>query len=353
MSKRQYIIFFVTLLFIPFCLQAQTFEETMAKLSQIAAKKYIEPAMTGFGSNLNSGWINQVPQPKTFGFDLSIKIVGMGTFLNDKPKTFSTNGMFKFTSGQADDILANSGVSSSHPGYAAAKQELLSKEWNVNFNGPTIIGKESDRLKIVFPGGNVAGLTISPFTETVTEVKGILDELTILPTGSPQITIGTVFGTQVLFRYLPPIDIDKLGKFKFYGFGIIHNPAVWLSNPLPVDIGIGYFSQKLKIGSIAETDATQYGIFISKTIGNTIALIPYAGLTVEKSKTTINYEFEYQTVVNGTTINAKEKINFEMEGENTSAILLGATIKLSILNLNVDYKIAKYNSLSAGVSFCF
>ena len=353
MLRVKILLFAAVLIVTPMSIKSQSFEETLGNLSTIAAKKYIEPAMTAFGSNLNSGWVNQVPGQTILGFDLNIKIVGMGTFLNDKAKTFATAGVFRFNSSQADDILANSGITSAHPAYAGAKQELLSKEWNVNFSGPTIIGKDTDRLKINFPGGTVSGVTLNPYVETVNDVKGLLNEMPILPTGAPQITVGTVMGTQVMVRYLPSIEIDKLGKMTFSGFGIIHNPGAWLNNPLPVDLGIGFFTQSLKIGSIVESTATQYGIFVSKTIGAIISIVPYAGFTIESSKTTVNYDFEYSTVVNGTTVNAKDKINFEIEGENSSSFVVGATIKLAVVNLNVDYKMAKYNTLSAGVSFGF
>lgn len=356
MFKSKLLLLLAFLIVSPFVINAQSLEETIVKLSSTAAQKYIEPAMTGFGSNLNSGWVNQVPSAKMFGFDLSIKIVGMGTFLNDKAKTFSTGGSFRFTSSQADNILNNSGISSSHPYYSAAKADLLSKNWNVNFAGPTIIGKKSENLKITFLGGKVLEgtpqeTTLNQYIETISGVNGILDELPILPTGAPQVTIGTIAGTSVSIRYLPSIDIDKMGKLTFSGFGILHNPAVWLSVPIPVDLGIGYFTQKLKIGDMIESTATQYGIFVSKTIGSIIAIVPYAGFTIESSKTTANYNFEYNTIVNGISVNAKDKINFEIEGENSSSFMVGATIKLVIVNLNVDYKMAKYNTLSAGVSF--
>lgn len=350
MINRKIAVLLIITLFFPLFIKAQTFDETIAKLSTIAAQKYIDPAISAFGSNLNSGWVNQVPQAKMFGFDLNFKIVGMGTFLNDKAKTFSTDASFRFTSAQADEILA---AYASSPNYAAMKQEFLNKDWQVNFSGPTIIGKSSDHLKIFYPGGIVGGQQVAAHTEDVPDVKGLLDELQILPTGAPQVTIGTIMGTEVSVRYLPEINNDKLGKITFSGFGIIHNPATWLSNPLPVDIGLGYFYQKLKVGTILESTATQYGIFVSKTIGTTIALIPYAGYTMETSKTTITYNFVYNTVVNGTVVATTSRINFDMDGENSSAFLVGAAIKLAIINLNVDYKMAKYNTLSAGVSFGF
>ena len=351
MFKKKLLVLLSFIIVSPIIIQAQTFEETIGYLSSAAAEKYVEPVITAFGSNLNAGWVNFVPQPKLAGFDLNIKIVGMGTFLNNKAKTFSTEGVFNFNSDQADAILKNSGITSSNPNYESVKQALLSKKWPVSFSGPTIIGKKSESLKIYFAGDETLGL--ESYTETIADVKGLLDETPILPMGAPQITLGTLFGTSVSFRYFPSIEIDNLGKFQFYGFGVMHNPGVWFNNPLPVDIGIGFFSQKMKIGSVLESNAIQYGIFVSKTIGTVVALIPYAGVTMESSKTTINYEFEYESYTNGNLGKYKDKISLELEGENTSAFIFGTTIKLALLNLNIDYKMAKYKTLSAGVSFEF
>ncbi len=40
---------------------------------------------------------------------------------------------------------------------------------------------------------------------------------------------------------------------------------------------------------------------------------------------------------------------FDLEGENKSRITLGLSVKLLIVNVNVDYNIGTYNSYSAGV----
>ncbi|MBA4318761.1 MAG: hypothetical protein C0412_10205, partial [Flavobacterium sp.] len=221
MLKKNFLVIIIVVMAFSL-IQAQSVEETLVKLSSIAAQKYLEPAMTAFGSNLNSGWVTEVPGQKVLGFHFDIRIVGMGTFLNDKAKTFTTDGKFRFSGEQADHILS---AYSSNPNYAAIKQAFLGQEWDVSFSGPTIIGKEDDNLKITFPGGTVSGVTVAPYVETVTAVKGLLKELPILPTAVPQVTIGTVMGTAVSFRYLPALDIDKLGKFTFSGFGILHNPA--------------------------------------------------------------------------------------------------------------------------------
>jgi len=356
MYRSKFSLFIVVFVLLSLTVKAQSnssIDETLARLSQIAAQKYIEPAVTPFGSNLNSGWVNMLPDPELIGFNLRIKFVGMGTFINDLPTTFTTTGAFNFTSSQADDILSNY---SSNPNYAQIKQAFLAQSWNVTFNGPTIFGKDTDYLHILFPGGTVTvnnqPVTIASKTETLPDVKGLLNNLSIFPTACPQVTVGTLFGTQVSVRYLPSMQInDKLGKFQFFGIGILHNLSTWFS--FPVDLGVGYFKQQLKIGDILETNASQIGFYISKKIGSTLAIIPYAGYTIETSTTKITYNFTYNTYIGGTSQTVQSNINFEMDGQNKNAWLVGATIKLAFLELNVDYKKADYNTASAGLTLAF
>lgn len=337
-----------TVLFIGF-INAQSLDETLSQLAKEAAVKYVEPIGSAFGSNLNSGWFTKAPDNEKLGLDISLKIVGSGTFISDKAKTFNLTGNFKVTGTQADNILANSGILKTNPAYNVMKQELLAQTWKLTFNGPTINGKKSDRLKIYFPGATIQGQQIKDYEETISSVKGLLDEMPIFPLGVPQLTVGTIMGTNVSFRYLPTINIENIGDTKFSGFGITHNPAVWFNVPLPVDIALGYYYQSLDAGSKVETSASQFGIYVSKQIGIGFAIIPYAGLTFESSKTKVNYDYSYTNNIDNKTFT--DKISFEFDGENTTSFLIGTSLKFSIINLNIDYKATKYSTISAGLAF--
>lgn len=330
---------------------AQNLDETLSQLAKNAAIGYVEPISSAFGSNLNSGWFHKAPEAKVFGLSLNLKIVGTGTFIDDKPKTFTTSGNFKVTSSQADDILIHSGYDKNHPAFNALKTELLSKEWSLTFSGPTIIGKKTEKLQVFFPGGTVGGQAISPYTTVVSEVKGLLDEMTIFPLAVPQLTVGTVMGSNLSIRYVAGLKAQDIGDIKLLGFGLTHNPNVWFANPLPVDVSLAYFYQNLDAGSKVVTKSSQFGVYVSKKFGESLALIPYAGYTVETAKTEVNYDYEYDSVVNGVPIKAKDKISFELEGENKGSFLVGATIKTASLNINFDYKLAKYKTVCIGISF--
>lgn len=325
-------------------------EQTLSNLSSDAVKAYVAPVISGFGSNLNSGWVTKVPAATKLGLHIDFKIIGMGSFFPDDKQNFAASGKFRFTEDQADDILANSGIVPGHPAYTSTKNEILNRDWTVNFSGPTIIGSENERLKIVFPGDESLGL--DSYTTTVEDVKGLLNDMSLFPSAAIQLTLGTVAGTNVAFRYLPDISKaagfdDELGKFTFWGFGIIHNPGVWLMNPLPVDVGVGYFYQKLKVGDVFESSNTQFGIYASKTFGIVFSVTPYAGLTFESSTTNVKYDYDYDTPAGPKTA----KIDIELEGDNSAAFLLGVSFKLAAVNINADYKMAKTNTASVGVSF--
>lgn len=356
MFKKLICLTSAVLLFVSFSVKAQSLDETLSELSSTAGKAYVAPIISAFGSNLNSAWVSHVPSATKLGFHLDIKIAAMGSFFNDDSKSFATAGKFFFNSTQVDQILAASGISSSSSNYTAIKNEVLKTELDVNFSGPTVVGSKNEFLRINFPGKTIQvqnqNVTLAKTQFNISEVKGILDELPALPTIAPQLTLGTVMGTNVSVRYLPDVDIEDLGKFSFFGIGAIHNPGVWFPNPLPVDIGVGYFTQKMKIGDVFESTANQFGLYVSKTFGVIISITPYAGLVAENSKTTVSYDYQSNQTINGAQV-PKTKISFELEGENTTGFVVGFNLHLAAININADYKVAKTKTASAGVSLGF
>lgn len=355
MSKRLLPLILILGLVFSSSFKAQSLDETLSKLSSTVGSAYVKPVISAFGSNLNSGWVSQFPSATILGFHLDLKIVAMGSFFSNDAKNFSTSGQFYFDNNQIDAILNSSGYNDGTDQYKAIFAAMQNRAFDVNFSGPTIIGKKSDFLKITFPGQTISAsgqsYTVNSKIIDVTQVQGFLDGLPALPTAAAQLTVGTVFGTNVAIRYLPDIDIQDLGKFSYFGAGIIHNPGVWFPNPLPLDLTVGIFTQKLKVGSIFESTATQMGVYASKTFGFGISITPYAGLTTETSKTTVSYDYTSNQTLNGVPV--KAHISMKMEGENTSSAVVGLNIHLGILNINADYKLAKTKTASAGVSFGF
>ncbi|MDP4194877.1 MAG: hypothetical protein Q8940_07505 [Bacteroidota bacterium] len=335
---------------------AQSLNETINKLSKQAAQAYLGPASNGFGANLNSGWANRAPKSSLLGVDIQFGIVAMGAMMPDENKTFNFAGEYSFTAAQAEQMTGN--ISNSQ-----ARQQIISKlttdKFQVGFSGPTLMGKKNEHIMIAFTEKQyqVNGATYTvPSQKVDLGVGGLLDDASILPLAAPQLTVGTVYGTQVSFRYVPSVKISsELGETKYFGFGIEHNINAWLPVPLPVDVALGFFTQNLKVGDVLESNANEFGIYASRTFGpGAVNVTPYVGASVQNSKTTVNYNYQY-TIRNAQGLDEihSDKISFDLDGENTSKLTMGVAFKLAYVNLNVDYNIAKYNTFSAGFGFIF
>lgn len=345
--KQKYILLATLFFLFTTAIKSQDLEETLSHLSSDAASSYVAPIVNGFGSNLNSGWFAYPPDAVRLGFTARLRVVGNGTFFSSDEENFNASGTFRYNSEQADAILANSGITPGSSGYQAAHAELLSKEWAVSFSGPTIIGSEDEYFKVKFAGGTVAGQQVDPYEEVLEDVYGYLDGLSLFPSANLQLTVGTVMGTNLVIRWFPSIDIEDLGKFTFYGFGLIHNTNVWFKNPLPVDLSVGAYYQSLEVGDIFKSNATKFALYASKTFGDVFAVTPYLGLSTELSETTVSYDYDYDTPAGPETVN----VAFDLKAENSVAFTGGLSFKLAVVNLNIDYKAANSGTITAGISF--
>ncbi len=345
---------------------AQTFEETMSKLSMDAAVGYVNPIVNGFGVDMNGGWFHRAPKASMFGFDLEFGAVAMGTFFTNENKTFSNSGSFAFTQAQAMDLtnFVNTDPNIQQSQRAAVQnylvQQITQSKFTLTVSGPTIIGSKSDSVKIHFDSKSYivpgqGSTVVVPGKDVALPVVGFLGELPALPLAAPQLTFGTLVGTQLTFRYLPPSqNIKNMGKASYFGWGLQHNPGLWLgpADMLPVDVSLSFFTQKIKVGSIFESKATTYGINVSKQLGlGFLNLTPYAGFMLEKSTMSFSYDANLPDITNSGAVTVQH-IAFDLESANKSRVVLGLSLRLLFINLNADYNIGKYNSYTAGVMIC-
>lgn len=329
--------------------QDSDLENTLKVLSEDAARSYLNPISSAYGCNLNSGWFHRAPDAEKLGLDVEIGIVAMGTFFNDDNTHFSNEGQFRFNETEARKLAES--ASQSQEIQDALVEKILEQDFTVQISGATIIGEEDDFVTISFPESDfdVQGNTVTIDAQDVKlEVAGFkeLADAKMLPLGAPQLSIGTIFGTQATFRWLPETQLNEdLGSFKYFGFGLQHNPAVWLPIGLPVNFAASFYTQKLEIGDLFETSATAFGLNVSKELGLVaINLTPYAGVMFETSKMRVRYDMIYSEDADPI------PIDFEIEGENKARAVVGLGIRLLLINLNIDYNMGQYNALSAGLS---
>ena len=345
---KQILIILAFILTITNLNRSQTLEETLSNLSQDAGLAYVNPIISAFGSNMNAGWVNGVPSASILGLNIQVRLIAVGSFFNDDKKTFLTHGEFWFSSENADDILLASGIDPG-PNYDAIKAEILSRSWSVDMSGPTIIGSSDENVQIIFPGAEIQGVTLDSVVTTLTDVNGFLDGIPIFPTPAIQLDVGSIAGTRVSFRYFPTVDIGDVGKTGLWGLGILHNIGFWFPNLLPLDIGLGYFYQDLDIGTVFQNKANIFGIYASKSFGMIVSFEPYVGLTYETSKTKMHYTYYFDTPLG----QQSQSIDVDLDGENTVGFTIGAQLNLPVVSLNVDYKIAKIKTLTAGINLGF
>jgi len=351
-------------------------EEMLENLSRDAGSMYIAPIVSAFGSDLNGGWFHKASSQKLFSLDLEFGLVAMGTFYQDTDKSFSAVGQFRFNRDQAREII---GDVSLEPGYEmyrdliedALIEEIIAMDLAVGISGATIIGSSEDNIKIEFRGQDIAisnplyglpgeeetiTLSLDP-EEIILPVAGFgdfLEEISFLPFAAPQIGVGTVLGTRAVFRYIPAIAIpgtgsnEDIGEFSWFGYGLQHNPAVWLPASLPIDISAGFFKQTIKLGDLFQVKTTAFGFHASKRLGTRFFNItPYAGYMIESSLMEFKYDFSVD--VPGQTEPQEQRIELEFEGENRNRITLGLSLRLLLFNINADYNIGKYNSITVGL----
>lgn len=327
----------------------QSIGETLSNLSSNAVLKYSEPVISAFGSSMNSGWFTGLPASSN-GIHAKIRFVGVGSFFTDDHRTFSYVGNLNLTSSQVDEILLSSGYDpNTIPNYESIKNEILSQGWEVTFEGPTIIGNLNEHLQVEFPGTEIQGYNINPYTIELEDVKGYLNNIDIMPSPAIQLDIGSVVGTGVSVRYFHGINLYDLGVVNIWGAGIIHNFNYWFSDPLPIDIGVGYYFQNFKVGDIFANTASQFGLYLSKRIGGRISIEPYAGLTYETSRSQIDYRYEFDSPAGQQEL----QLHIDYDGDNSVNLALGTSINLSIFLINFDYKFGGTNTGTIGIGFGF
>lgn len=341
-------------------------EETLETLSADAAAAYVSPISSAFGANLNSGWFRSAPGAKKIGFNLELGMVVMGSFFPKDANHFSVDGQFRLSESEAgfllDEFEAQQGFALPQAVRDELTEQITSQYSNVGISGATVVGASTDSLTIAFPGAVYEAFGQSyavPEAAVKLPVGGFGDlaDLPLLPLTVPQISLGTVFGTQLTLRILPEVELNsELGKYRYTGFGLQHNPAVWLDHKLPVDLALSYFTQTMDVGTLFSCKANAFGITASKRWGwRMLNLTPYAGLLLESAEMEVDYLLQVPVPVSALYPDGiySEPIHIVLESANSSRLVLGCNLRAGIINWNLDYNLAEYGGFSTGVSLAF
>ncbi len=270
-------------------------EDLIQRYAGENAEGFIEPLITGFGANLNSGLYQSAHVPES-GFHFNFRINGMLAIFSDNQKKFQakTNGLF-------------------YP-----PQEVETSTIIGDPKGTVLVS--SLGTEFVFPGGY--------------DLKSFL-------IGAPTVTVGSFYGTEASLRYFNLKLSDDIGKLSLFGIGTRHNINQYFPS-VPVDISAGFFYHQFKIGDIVDS---KVWIAHAET-GKSFSIIDvYTGLAYEANKAKVEYTF-----VSG---DESAEVSVDVTGRNKFRLTLGIGFKVFPYRFNIDYAIGHQNVLNVGIGVGF
>lgn len=338
--------------------------DDLEKLGGAAAEGYLGPVVSTLGSNLNQGWFFEAPKPNLWGIDISARTVMVGTMFGSDQETFSSRTSTTIDQ-QTANLLAEEIVKSNAGGLTGpARQaaidsiykQLYGRAVEMTIAGPTLLGPTDEEITLTM--GSKDSVSV-PGSSTKVGVNGRTVGLGVtgaglgglpvpgIPLLLPQITLGTLAGTQVALRGTP-----EVAGFSFFGIGINHNPGFWLEAaqlPFGINSSINGAWTKMSYGDYLEFTAWNAGITASRQFGfRFLNVAPFVSLGMESSKLEVSYETEFNGA-DGKPL----KVGFESEGENSFRMTMGSKVRLLILDLGASYTLAKYDGVALNVGLGF
>lgn len=284
----------VALLAICSPLYAQDLEDYVSKYTSENGKGYMQPLADAFGANINSGLYHGARIP-ALGFNIYIGVETMMALIADDQKVFM-----------------------------ATTQDPFSPA-------------ASEKTSTIF--GSTTGAAVTGTGGTVYNFPGGLN-VSKVPLAVPQVTVGSILGTEATLRFIQVTLDDNYGKVKLVGFGVRHSISQYFKN-FPIDLAAGFFIQKLEVGDIIEANAKYLGVqgSYSKSI-----LTFYGGFGFESANLDISYDYKSGDDTTST-------ISFDLDADNSARFTAGLAVNLLLVKLHADYNFGAQKVLAVGLGF--
>lgn len=313
-------LFFIFLMSASISLAQDGLEDKLQKVGPNYAKLYLQPMVDALGTNMNSNYFYSanVPFDKKIpmGLNLGFRLRFMGTFMSSDDQ--------KFNYSYADSIL----VSGSY----------MKGTYKVQ-DAPTVIGEDKEPVGKFYDqnGVYVPG-------QDITLIAGAVKTTTV-PFFLPEITFGSLYGTDGSISFLPSVKVGDVGSLSFFGFTIRHNVSHYFpKSPVEVAIQGGY--QGMKFTEPDNNDLWKSGnFFINGQVSKTISFFTgYGALQYENFSTDVSYNYVSST---GT----KTPVKVSLDGNNNFRLILGGTVRTGFFAFNLDANIGKRFAISSGINF--
>lgn len=268
-------------------------EKTLQQFNANDVKGYIQPLADLFGANMNAGMFHSADIAKT-GFHLSFELVAMGASVSDKQKTYTLNAPAGFTPG--------------------------------TFTTATMFGGARDSV-----------------VDTKTNLKyfGIADgfvNTSIFPLAAPQLTIGDVFGTRAIIRYIAIPSIKGFPGASLWGLGLQHSVNQWVP-VIPLDVAAHVYYSKFSFGDLVNFSGLSIGADVSKSVS---ILRVYGAVVWEKSSMELKYTPSNASV---------PAVDITMDGANNFRATVGVGLHIVFFTIFADANFGSITNYSAGIGF--
>jgi len=271
--------------------------ENLGGLTDENIPGYLAPLNTGLSGTMNAAIFRTGRVPKA-GVNISGGIVIMAIGFDDEDKTYVPTDPEGFTSLEPTEV-------------------------------PTVIGDPA--------GAQVAGE--GGLTQ---QYPGGFD-LEGFEIAAPQISIGSVFGTRAVIRYVAfDLGDSDLGQFSYFGVGAQHSISQWIPDLLPVDLAAGFMVQRFEIGDEIVKARTLYvGVTASKQF---TYLRPYAGVGIDS----IRLDGDY---VDDDGQEPDLSFDFSLDRQTDPHLTLGVAADAQFVSAFVELNVAAATGVAVGLSF--
>ena len=311
---------------------------TSTEDARVLAEGYTAPIGKTLAYALNSGWATSAKTHKKLGFGLTIGAAV--PYVPDADLVFTPTGLTSLDvpSGSLPTVFGKGG-----------DQEL-----NFSFT-ESYLGNEIDYAgKLSFPGG-------------------LKDELPFgtLPAPIIQASVGAIFDTDVLVRFVPTIDIED-SSFKLFGFGLKHNIMQYFGplDKLPLNVSVLAAMSKASLeydlsdstfgGNSDNRNMTfEADTFTIQALASidfpVVSVFGALGYNSGNSQFDVSGDYSIDYELQGLpTISRVLKDPISIESDATGVMgLIGARLNLLFMKIYANYTIQEYNTLNLGISFNF
>jgi hypothetical protein len=273
---------------VPSAISAQNVEDVLGRYRGANAQGFLQPLADVLGAALGSGWARSADiQP---GFHLRLSAIAAGSPISSDARTFV---------GTTEDFDPVTTV-----------------------EAPTIFGS-TETVAVSGVGG------------TTYRFAGGIDA-DMAGTVIPQLTIGTVAGTEAMVRWFS-VDVgEDFGSVSQLGLGARHDVDQYFRAALPVELAAGIYWQSFDIGDVVE--ASTFTAMVH-TSWSTSVLTLFGGLGYETASVDVSYTPEGETT----------GIDIALDGANTVRATAGVGLQMWLLGIFADYTVASQGAFTLGV----